>query len=298
VTGAKHTAVPPGTRAAMLAAMQDAPPAYDPRAYWTQLHREGSLRSVGQSGLPIDLNVWLYRVLERNLRSFLRRHKLLSPPPARVFEVGVGTGYWTPFWYHLGAERVDGCDLAEEAVARLRERFPDATFTAGDIVDEGVIPADGSYDLVTVFNVLLHIIDEDRFAVAAGHVAAAVRPGGHLLLVEPALLLEASVRPLRAGASSTARLLARYREVLEAAGLELVVASASTTAANNPIEHGLPHIGRFVWSWRTAVRQARKGPRRARLAGRVLSLVDRIVMPTGVAPSGKLLLFRRPDAPA
>ena len=111
----------------MLAAMQDAPPAYDPRAYWTQLHREGSLRSVGQSGLPIDLNVWLYRVLERNLRSFLRRHKLLSPPPARVFEVGVGTAYWTPFWYHLGAERVDGCDLAEEAVARLRERFPDAT---------------------------------------------------------------------------------------------------------------------------------------------------------------------------
>jgi SAM-dependent methyltransferase len=298
VTGAKHTAVPPGTRAAMLAAMQDAPPAYDPRAYWTQLHREGSLRSVGQSGLPIDLNVWLYRVLERNLRAFLRRQRLLSPPPARVFEVGVGTGYWTPFWYHLGADRVDGCDLAEEAVARLRERFPDATFTAGDIVDKGVIPADGSYDLVTVFNVLLHIIDEDRFAVAAGHVAAAVRPGGHLLLVEPALLLEASVRPLRAGASSTARLLARYRAVLEAAGLEFVVASASTTVANNPIEHGLPHIGRFVWSWRTAVRQARKGPRRARLAGRVLSLLDRIVMPTGVAPSGKLLLFRRPEAPA
>jgi hypothetical protein len=86
--------------------------------------------------------------------------------------------------------------------------------------------------------------------------------------------------------------------VLEAAGLELVVASASTTVANNPIEHGLPHIGRFVWSWRTAVRQARKGPRRAGLVGRVLSLVDRIVMPSGVAPSGKILLFRRPDAPA
>jgi hypothetical protein len=32
--------------------------------------------------------------------------------------------------------------------------------------------------------------------------------------------------------------------------------------------------------------------------GRVLSLVDRIVMPTGAAPSGKILLFRRPDAPA
>jgi len=276
--------------------MRQAPQAYDPRAYWTQLHREGSLRSVGQSGLPVELNAWLYRILERNLGAFLRRHRLAAPPPQRVFEVGVGTGYWTPFWYHLGAQGVDGCDLAEEAVARLRERFPAATFTVGDVADEGVVPADASYDLVTAFNVLLHIIDEDRFAAAARHIAAAVRPGGHLLLVEPALLLDASVRPPKPGATSIARPLARYREVFETSGLELVTASASTAVANNPIEHGLPHIGRFVWSWRTAVRQARKGPRRANIVGRVLSLVDRLVMPSGVAPSGKILLFRRSDA--
>ena len=54
--------------------------------------------------------------------------------------------------------------------------------------------------------------DPEAVALAAGHVAAAVRPGGHLLLVEPALFLETSVRPLREGASSTARLLARYRD--------------------------------------------------------------------------------------
>jgi len=250
---------------------------------------------VGQSGLPVELNVWLYRILERNLRRFLRRHRLVSPPPARVFEVGAGTGYWTSLWHELGAERIDGCDLAEEAVDRLRGLFPDGVYTAGDIADAGVVPAVGSYDLVTVFNVLLHIIDEDRFADAAAHVAAAVRPGGHLLLVEPALFLEGSIRPLKPGASSTARPLARYREVLEGAGLEFITASASTTVANNPIEHGLAHIDRFVWSWRTAVRQARKGPRRASLVGRVLSFVDRLVMPTGVAPSGKIVLFRRLD---
>lgn len=267
---------------------------YDPRSYWTRLHREGSLRSVGQSGLPIEMNAWLYRVLERNLRSFLRRHRLLDPAPRRVFEVGVGTGYWTPFWYHLGADRVDGCDLADEAIDRLRQRFPDATYIVGDIAEDGVVPQADEYDLVTVLNVLLHITDEDRFAAAARHVAGAVRPGGHLLLVEPALFLDASVRPVKPGASSMARPLARYRAVLEAAGLEFVVAEASTVVANNPIEHGLPSIGRFVWSWRTAVRNAKKGPRRAALAGRILSLVDRPLMRTGVAPTGKILLFRRP----
>jgi len=276
--------------------MDPTPEAYDPRTYWSRLHREGSLRSVGQSGLRIELNVWLYRTLERNLRAFLRRHGLLAPVPRRVFEVGVGTGFWTPLWYQLGAERVDGCDLIDEAVERVAARFPGAVFTTGDVADEGVVPADRSYDLVTVMNVLLHIMDEDRFAAAATHVAAAVRPGGHLLLVEPALLLDASIRPIKPGASSMARPLARYRAVFESAGLELVAVEASTVVANNPIEHGLPHASRFVWSWRTAVRTARKGARRASLAGWTLSLADRFLMRTGVAPSGKLILFRRPGA--
>jgi len=278
--------------------MTDPRAPYDPTAYWSRLHREGSLRSVGQSGLPIKLNVWLYRVLERNLHAFLRRHDLLRTAPRLVFEVGVGTGYWTPFWHHLGAERVDGCDLVEDALARIRDRYPDATFIAGDIAEAGVIPGDGSYDLVTVLNVLLHITEEDRFAAAAGHIAAAVRPGGYLLLVEPALFLDASIRPIKPGASSMARPMARYRTVFEDAGLLLVAAQASTVVANNPIEHGLPSIGRFVWSWRTAVRYARKGPRWAGLTGRVLSIADRVLMRTGVAPSGKIILFRRPGSEA
>jgi SAM-dependent methyltransferase len=274
--------------------MSASPEPYDPKAYWARLHEEGSLRSVGQSGLPVELNAWLYRALERNLRSFLRRYGLTRPPPRRVYEVGAGTGYWTPFWHHLGAERVDGCDLAEAAIDRLRERFPGGTFVAGDIAESGVIPADGSYDLVTVFNVLLHIMDEERFAEAARNLAAAVAPGGHVLLVEPALFLAESVRPLRPNASSTARPLERYRDVLETAGLEFVVGEASTTVANNPIEQGLAHIGRFQWSWKTAVKNARKGPRRAALVGRILYFIDRPLMRTGVAPSGKILLFRRP----
>jgi len=274
--------------------MDSSRPDYDPRTYWSKLHREGSLRSVGQSGLPVELNLWLYRALERNMSAFLRRNGLMAPAPSRVFEVGVGTGYWTAFWYQVGAKRVDGCDLVEEAVAKLAARFPDGTFTAGDIADRGVIPDDQSYDLVTVLNVLLHILDEDRFAAAAAHVAAAVRPGGHLILVEPALFLSGSLRPVRAGASSMARPMARYRAVFESAGLELVVAQASTVVANNPIEHGMPHISRFIWSWKTAVRWSRRGPHLAALAGIVLSVADRLLMPTGAAPSGKLILFRRP----
>jgi SAM-dependent methyltransferase len=241
----------------------------------------------------VELNVWLYRVLERNLRSFLARQRLLDPPPQRVFEVGVGTGYWTPFWYQLGAARVDGCDLAEAAIDRIRGRFPESTFLVGDVAEPGVVPADRSYDLITVLNVLLHIMDESRFEAAARNIAGAAAPGGHVLLVEPALFREASVRPIRPGASSMARPLKRYSDALEAAGLQFVAARGSTAVANNPIEFGLTGIGAFQWLWRKSVREAKRGPRRAALVGRVLSIVDRPLMWTGVAPSGKILLFRR-----
>ena len=63
-------------------------------------------------------------------RAFLRRHGLLHPVPRRVFEIGAGTGYWTPLWLGLGVEQVDGCDLAPEAVARLRDVFPATTTSA------------------------------------------------------------------------------------------------------------------------------------------------------------------------
>lgn len=267
---------------------------YDPKTYWTRLHETPDLRAVGQSGVPVELNQWLYRILEHNLRSFLRRQGLVAHPPARVYEVGIGTGFWTPFWYDLGAREVDGCDLVEVAVERLRQRYPKATFTAGDIADPSVVPDDASYDLVTVMNVLLHVMDEERFGAACAHIAAAVKPGGHLLLVEPALLGDSTVREVRPGASSRARTLSVYRAPFEAAGLEFVTAEACTVVGNNPNDPGQRGFHGFERAWRTAARHAKKGPRRADLVGRILFVADRPLMRTGAAPSGKIILFRRP----
>ena len=59
---------------------------YSPTDYWAELHRRDDLSAVGQSGLPTEINRWLYRILARNLRAFLRRHDLLRPPPAAMFD--------------------------------------------------------------------------------------------------------------------------------------------------------------------------------------------------------------------
>ena len=43
---------------------------YSATDYWSNLHTRDDLSAVGQSGLPPAINVWLYRILARNLRGF------------------------------------------------------------------------------------------------------------------------------------------------------------------------------------------------------------------------------------
>jgi SAM-dependent methyltransferase len=267
------------------------PDPYDARTYWDRLHQEGSLRSVGQSGLPVELNRHLYAIARRNVLRFIRRHGLVASRPRRVFEAGVGTGFWIPLWTSLGATTVDGCDLAPAAVERLRTIHP-GTFTAGDLSAAGVVPADRSYDLVTAMNVLLHILDDDRFEAGLRNLAGAVAPGGSLLLAEPVLTRTAE-SALRPGASSRARSLARYVDVLTPDGFALEAVGSSTVVGANPIERDHPRFGPYLAIWKRASRSAKAGPRRANAVGFALEGLDRLLLPTGEAPSGKLLLFRR-----
>lgn len=270
--------------------------AYDPRDHWSRLHARGDLSSVGQSGLPADLNAWLYRALERRVRWFVRRHRA-TDGVASAFDVGAGTGYWVRTWHDLGVPRVDGCDLVPAAVARL-ERDHGARgdrFVAADIgaPDPG-LPA-GPYGLVSVMNVLLHLTDDAAFRRALASIATLVAPGGRLLLVEPILLDAAYERSPTETQTSRARPFAAYRDPLLAAGLELVELRGAVAMANNPIEAGSrAAYDRFLRWWRWAARRAKASPGSIRWLGPLMLALDRVALASGAAPSSKIVLFRRP----
>ena len=273
---------------------------YDPRDHWSRLHARGDLSSVGQSGLPADLNTWLYRALERRVRWFVRRHDVLGGVTS-AFDVGAGTGYWVRVWHDLGVPMVDGCDLVPEAVERLDAVFGKRgdRFVAADIgAPDSGLPTE-PYGLVSVINVLLHLTDDAAFERALGNLAALVAPGGRLLLVEPILLDATYERPVAATQTSRARGLARYRDPLLAAGLEMVDLRGALAMANNPIEAGSrAAYDRYVRWWRWVARRAKTKPASIRWVGPLMLALDRIVLATGSAPSSKIVLFRRPGSSA
>lgn len=274
---------------------------YVPADYWRKLHDRQDLSAVGQSALPADVNSWIYRSIERNLRRFARRHGLADGRTRHMLEVGVGTGYWIDLWEGLGW-RVDGCDLVPAAVERLQQQRPADRFWQADVSDErGVLAPSGgiaedSYDLVTVTSVLLHVTRPKAFRQALANVAAAVAPGGSLLLVEPVLMTTNRQPPFDPAKHSRMRVLRSYAEPLREAGLELVSVEATTVLAANPLEARSPRrLAAYHWWWRQLTR-VRERPRLSRVLGPVLYAGDQVLMRTGEAPTSKVLLFRRPEA--
>ncbi len=274
---------------------------YAPGEYWRDLHRRDDLSAVGQSALPASINGWLYRTLERNLARFLRRHGL-GDPPAAVFDVGAGTGYWVGWWLARGAGRVDGCDLVGEAVERLDARFGPSggRFVRADITVPGALGTE-TYPMVTCQNVLLHVTEDGAFERAIAGIAGLVAPGGALVLTEPILFDASYARPYDPEKHSRARPLAAYRDPLERAGLLLEAVEGATALGNNPIEAGSPRsMRRFTRWWRLVARRTKARPSEAAWIGRVIYHLDPTVLRAGAAPSSKFALFRRPtaDAPA
>jgi 2-polyprenyl-3-methyl-5-hydroxy-6-metoxy-1,4-benzoquinol methylase len=271
---------------------------YSPDEYWRGLHQREGLSAVGQSALPDSINAWLYRSLARNLRAFVRRQRVRPAAGDRMLDVGVGKGYWVPFWMRQGWA-VDGVDLVPAAAAAVQARHPEGRFWAADITaaDALVPPGDGpaTWQLITCLNVLLHITHDERFAEALTRLAAAVAPGGHLLLAEPILTTVTEQPPYDPDKHSRARILATYAAPLQAAGLELVTLEHGTVLANNPIEAGSAKtMARYRRWWTWVAGHAKANPSSARWLGPLVSGLDRVAMHSRAAPTTKFVLFRRP----
>lgn len=236
---------------------------YDPREFWDRrLSEHFDLRGTGETGLPLAYNEACYALRRSVLEGVLAGSDLRG---RSVLDVGCGSGFFTRFYLERGA-RVTGLDIAPTAVERLGARHPEARFVLGDVSEK---PVAESYDVVNAFDVLYHITDDAKWETAVRHLAAAVKPGGRLLLTD--------TFADRSGAShNKARSLARYRALLEPAGIEIEAILPTHVLLNR-------HLG--PWRWLN------------RWPG-VLKAVDRALLALGAGRNdpavSKLLVGRRP----
>ena len=104
----------------------------------------------------------------------------------RIVEVGFGHGHYSDMLSKFGD--YCGLDHDRDSVENARKAMPDRKFAVGDILVQKQLRSlfpDG-VDAVFSINVLEHIEDD---ATAVANLVDIVKPGGHLLISVPALML-------------------------------------------------------------------------------------------------------------
>jgi len=267
---------------------------YEPSAYWEGLLKDDFDESgVGYPQLARSVNRAMYRSMERSVTDGLETVVAPSASP-QILDIGSGTGLWIEFWRRWGATNLTGVDLTAASVQRLQSRWPEHDFLQVDVGDANAALPDGN-DIVSVMSVLLHIVDEDRFSRSFVNVAAALRLGGVLVLIDPVVVHRWWGPPFGAEANSKARPLEDYRAALESAGLELQLLRPATVLLANVVDTRTALAFRALrLYWDLLMRGV--GPRElpGAAAAAVLGPTDRLAMRLArTGPSAKVLIARR-----
>jgi SAM-dependent methyltransferase len=263
---------------------------YDPKVFWeNRLSRDFTLYGVGFRGIGRPYNEWLYRVRSRVFRRLAKKIRP-SLPAARVLDIGSGTGFYVSEWKRAGVGSIVASDITDVSVERLRDAFPGLRVENLDIGDPMKVFEPGSFDVISAFDVLFHILDDDRYRQALENVATLLRPGGYFLY---------SDNFLRAGEHRAVHQVSRLRSDIEAAlkrnGLQIIERRPMFVLMNAPVDTQSRRLKAF---WTRLEAQLKKGERQSRLIGAALYPVDSLltkVMKEG--PTTEVVLCRKSVLP-
>lgn len=262
------------------------------RQYWeSRLREHYSLAGVGYLRLGRRYNEWMYRVRGAVFDRIVA--KIGSPDAgigwrgSKVLDVGAGTGFYVDRWLSRGAD-VIGLDLTEVAVGELSRCFPAARFVRADIggpIEEVPLPP-GTFDAVSAFDVLFHIVDDIQYARAFSNIAALLKPGGWFLWSDNFLRHHAE-----RVAHQASRPLAESVRLLEGAGFEITDRVPMFVLMNYPADTTIRLVR---WAWTAMVAPAMLGEPIGWVLGAVLYPIERaLVRAVKESPSTELMICRR-----
>lgn len=135
-------------------------------------------RAIYDRMAEIDGEHWWFTARRRIVTALIEQ-RVRPPRPARILEVGCGTGSNLSLLARFGA--VDAIEPDEGARALASSRAGIAV--GGGLLPDGVVLEDGRYDLVVLLDVLEHIPDD---VGSLRVLRTKLAPGGKLLMTVPA----------------------------------------------------------------------------------------------------------------
>ena len=158
---------------------------YNPREYWeNRLAGKFSLKGVGHQGYSEQYNQWLYKAKRRALNRMMARHHLAFRGKTAC-DLGCGTGFMTNLYAELGVDHVQGVDITQVSVERLQQQYPHYRFLCENIALPDLVKTiERSFDVVSAFDVLYHITDDQLFQQAVRNISILTKQRGTILITD------------------------------------------------------------------------------------------------------------------
>lgn len=262
---------------------------FDAKSHWEGvLSEEPGLAGVGYRGLGEPFNRWMYRIRRRVVLRTLR--PLIGSMPSRtVLDIGSGTGFYVERWQELGIESITGLDITDTVVARLRNRFPQHRFERADIGGERAELPSATFGAVSAFDVLFHIVDDERYRRAFSSVFELLAPGGLFIFSENFINAKGAVRVT----DQTSRPRSEITAILADAGFEIVLRRPMFFLMNEPVDSASARHRRF-W-WRIAGHLGHHGDARSWAVGAALYPIELAILALvrEEGPSTELMVCRK-----
>jgi 2-polyprenyl-3-methyl-5-hydroxy-6-metoxy-1,4-benzoquinol methylase len=272
---------------------------FNPQHYWEQrLLAHPDITGVGYLGLSPKLVEYQYRIRMYQVELILRHYGLTDLAGRSILDIGSGTGIWLKYWHQHGASHVVGLDFTQTSVNKLRTQFPNDLIVQADVsVAPLPLPDTMHFDIISAFDVLLHIVDPDNFRRALANLASYCTPGGWVIITDPIQQGLGYVPVRKYGVHSEVwRSFAEYRDVLAEHGFVIESIRPAQILLNGPIE-APNHLAfkALTANWRATMLWGRSNIL-AHLLGPIAFRVDQLachLCSDGNSPTSKILVARK-----
>lgn len=256
------------------------------RESWNQrLRHNWDFKGVGSLALGRGLNRWIYRARKTVFRGVVRKLDITAAE-ARILDIGSGTGYYLQQWLAMGARNITAVDISDVAVTRLKSEFPQVTVILADVCEPLHDLEGESFDVISVMDVLFHIIDDEEYQCALSGLSRLLNPDGRLIFTEN-FLRGQTLSHKRYWKSRTREAI---NQSLSRAGLETVSMRPFAVLMGSPVDTKTARPAR-IWDW---IMRSAGGDRFGNSLGALIYPFERLLLGcVKYGPSTKIAVCRR-----
>jgi SAM-dependent methyltransferase len=257
----------------------------DIKDYWEKrLNENYGLHGTGYIGLGKSYNSWMYKVrkyiVTKKLRSLNNEYET-----ATILDIGSGSGFYVDIWTQLGAKDITGCDITSISVKNLRDKYPMGEFLEVDI-SSNVIPITKQFDFVSAFDVLFHIVDNEKYEKAISNIYNLLKPNGVLIFSENFVHNKSQKSRFQ-----STRTLSEIKSSFERAGFEIIERTPMFYLMNAPVDSDGVLINKF---WYLLKRGVSRGEKFGSLIGSALYPVEiLLVLSQKESPSTEMMICKK-----